>query len=88
MLLHDYDIDYFMNLDIDIGIPLLQKMREKTEERKAFQMWVHERLYMDEYQPFSEYWKPIYIKNDYSVPSDDVYKMAEEIERKIAQKGD
>lgn len=87
--MHEYPyVDYFMGLDYKIGFELLNKMREKTEERKAFQMWNIERFYMPEPVKFSEYWKPVYITTDYSMPSEDAYQMAEEIERKIAQKGD
>lgn len=89
MVLHDYDAGYFMDLDIGIGIPLLTKMREKVQERMAFQMWTFERLYMcDKYVPFDEYWKPRYIAVDTQTSSDDAYAMAERIRAEIAQKGE
>jgi len=57
-LLHRYNnIDYVLNTDIETGLAIIAKAREKDREERIFQQWVVQLPLMDEkhFVSFSDY---------------------------------
>lgn len=58
------DINYFMNLDYDIGIKMLWKLKEKNEEKKCWEMWLVQYGHMtkETFVKFEDFYKPKQIE--------------------------
>ena len=58
MLLHRYsNIEYVLNTDIQTGLALIAKAKEKERDERIFQQWVAQLPWMDEesFVSFSDY---------------------------------
>ncbi len=91
MLLHRYhNIDYVMSLDIEAGLRLVLKAREKEREERIFQQWVAQLPMMalgDNAMSFDEYRDRVTGANIDFRPTADILAELDEVEKQFREGG-
>lgn len=89
LLFHYPNLEHILNFEINEGILFINKALEKRVENRHFQMWVAIFPYMDKdsYISFDDYTNKLTGKNIVKKSKEEILKEAEEIERKLYEKG-
>lgn len=91
LLLSRYNnIEYVLNLDVVTGYKVYLKAVEKDIEKIIWERWLidYRSMTKDNFISFEEYKKKFIISNtETNISKEDLLKRAEEIERKIEEKG-
>ena len=86
LLLHRYgNLEYFMNLDIDSAMRLIDKAKEKEKEKRYFMQWVVQlpNMTQENYMSFEDYIDRVTGRNIDRRPVYECMAEIEEIKKKF-----
>ena len=92
MLLHRYhNIEYILQLDVNIGLELIAKALEKTREDRIFQQWVAQlpvMAYSGEHVSFADYKDRVTGANIDRRTTAELLHELDEVEKELQEGGD